>query len=207
MANPLYNSLVNKLRKTQYSQSTGTKLLSFGAIYLGSYTNFKNDRQPLIWIQWSDRQYTHGINLHYLNRSDRAWFTRMVYLLAKGNQKLTPKNMYRLLKMRRYNIVKTAYRKYFTSLLNMRLVSAGVTNLHSMVYTNHRESFIHRLNKQIQPQEISKGATQISYSSGELQDRITQSRNSYNITQRTSSESTRPASGSPVTRKAPWLKN
>lgn len=207
MANPLYNNLINKLRKTQFSQSSGTKLLTFGAIYLGSYTNYKHDPKPLIWIQWSDKQYTHGINLHYLNRADRAWFTRTIYLLAKGGQKITPRNMYRLLKMRRYNIVRTAYRKYFTSLLNMRLVSAGITNLHNLIYTNHREAFIHKLNKQLQPQEISKGAPQVAYSSEELQDRITQSKNSYNITQKTSDTGTTSTGGAPTSQKAPWLRS
>lgn len=209
MANPLYNRLINKLRKTQYSQSTGTKLLTFGALYLGTYSNAKNDRNPLIWIQWSDANYTHGINIHYLNRADRAWFIRTIYLMAKANQKITPKAMYRLLKMRRYNIVRVAYRTYFTSLLNMRLVSAGITDLHNLVYTNHRENFIHQLNQQIKPQSIrTEGAKQLAYSSDELQDRITQASNSFSITKRTSTTSTRPPSqtGGPATRKAPWLK-
>lgn len=208
MANPLYNSLVNKLRKTQYSQTTGpSKPLTFGTITLGTYSNWKTDRNPLIWIQWSDARYTHGINLHYLNRADRAWFTRTIYLLAKGGQTISPRAMYRLLKMRRPSIVKTAYRMYFTSLLNMRLVSAGITNLHSLVYTNHREGFIHKLNQQLQPQEIRKGAQQVAYSSSELQDRISQSNNSFNISQKTSATSTRPSSQAPSQRKAPWLKS
>lgn len=210
MANPLYNNMVNKLRKAQFSQASGTKLLTFGAIYLGQYTNYRNDPNPLIWIQWSDRNYTHGINLHYLNRQDRAWFMRTIYLLSKGGQKMTPLNMYRLLKMRRYSIVRAAYRKYFTSLLNMRLVSPGITNLHSMVYTNHRENFIHQLNRQLQPQEMRKGAQQISYSSEELQDRITQARNSYDISRKTSTQQQRPPSqteGGATAGKAPWLKS
>lgn len=210
MSNPLYNKLVSTLKKEQFSQQTGTKTLSFGAIYLGQYSNWHNDQNPLIWIQWSDKKYTHGINIHYLNRGDRAWFMRTIYLMTKGGQNITPRNMYRLLKMRRYNIVRTAYRKYFTSLLNMRLVSAGITNLHSLVYTNHREKFVHRLNRQIQPKELERGAQQIAYNEDELQDRITQSSNSFNISKRTSGGASKPESqrrGGATEGKAPWLKD
>jgi hypothetical protein len=202
MANSLYNNLVNTLRKKQYSISSSTKVLTFGAIYLGSYVNWRQDKQPLIWIQWSDNKYTHGINLHHLNSADRAWFMRTIYLMSKGRQTITPRNMYHLLKMKRINIVKTAYRKYFTSLLNMRLVSPGITNLHSLVYTNHRENFIHILNKQLEPKEISKGAPRIAYTSEDLQTRVSESMNSYNISKKTVSPST-----SPITQKAPWLKS
>lgn len=202
--NPLFSRIVSKLRGIRYSIAPKTRILTFGAIYLGPYTNFKHDRTPLIWIQWSDEKYTHGINLHYLDTSDRAWFMRTIYLMSRGGQKITPRNMYNLIKMRRKNIIRVAYRKYFTSLLNSRLVSPGITNLHSLVYTDHNEGFIKQLNKQLKPSSIfSSTAPQISFSETELQDRIIQATQAVPITQR----KVAPYINRGGSRKAPWLKD
>lgn len=199
--NPLFSRIISKLRRIRFSRSPRSKLLAFGAIYLGTYTNFKHDRTPLIWVQWSDETYTHGINLHYLNQSDRMWFARTIYLMSKGGQRITPRNMYHFLKMRRKNIVQVAYRKYFTSLLNMRLVSPGITPLHKMVYTDHNEHFIKALNKQLEPSEMAIGAPQIAFSDTELQERIIQATQATPITQRRIAPYIREDR-----KKAPWLK-
>lgn len=200
--NPLFSRIISKLRGIRFSISPKTRLLTFGAIYLGPYTNFKHDRTPLIWVQWSDMKYTHGINLHYLNSSDRAWFMRTIYLMARGGQRITPRNMYNLLKMRRKNIIKVAYRKYFTSLMNMRLVSPGITDMHRLIYTDHNEQFIKDLNKQLNPSSIfNKRVPQIAFSETELQERVIQATQATPITQRRVAPYIRQQGN-----KAPWLK-
>lgn len=200
--NPLFSRIVNKLRRIRFSLSPRSRILTFGAIYLGPYKNYKNDRTPLIWIQWSDEKYTHGINLHYLNSSDRAWFMRTIYLMARGGQKISPRVMYNFLKLRRRNIVKVAYRKYFTNLLDVRLVSPGITNMHKLVYTDHNEQFIKNFNEQIKPTSLfSKSVPSISFSETELQERIVQATNAIPITQRSVAPYIRQESN-----KAPWLR-
>lgn len=199
--NPLFSRILSKLRRIRFSRAPRSKLLTFGAVYLGTYTNFKHDRTPLIWVQWSDETYTHGINIHYLNQGDRMWFMRTIYLMAKGGQRITPRNMYNFLKMRKPSIVKVAYRKYFTSLLNMRLVSPGITPLHKLVYTDHNEQFIKLLNKQLEPSEMRTGATRIAFSDTELQERVVQATQATPLTQRRVAPYIRKD-----TQKAPWLK-
>jgi len=201
--NPLFSRLISTVRKIRFSLSPKTRLLTFGAIYLGTYTNYKNDRTPLIWIQWSGERYTHGINLHYLSFSDKAWFFRTIYLISKGNQNLTPKNMYLFIKMRRPEIIKKAYRKYFTSLLNMRLVSPGITNLHKLVYTDHKEKDILALNKTLEPSEMKLGALKIAYSTEELQERVIQATQAGSITSKRVAPYIKET---PITNKAPWVK-
>ncbi len=182
--NPLFSRIISKLRKIRFSLAPKARLLTFGAIYLGTYTNFKHDRTPLIWIQWSDEKYTHGINLHYLNPSDRAWFMRTIYLISKGRQRLTPKNMYNFILMRKKSIVNTAYRKYHTPLLNMRLVSPGITDLHRLIFTDHNEEFIKTLNKQLEPSSMRSSSIPIAFSETELQERIIQATQATPITKR-----------------------
>lgn len=202
--NPLFSRIVNRLRRIRFAVSPKSRILTFGAIYLGPYSNYKNDRTPLIWVQWSDAKYTHGINLHYLNSADRAWFMRTIYLMARGRQRITPRNMYNFLKMRRMNIVKTAYRVYFTSLLDARLVSPGITNMHKLVYTNHNEEFINTLNAQLEPSSIFSNTRvpSISFSETELQDRIVEATQAIPITQRTVAPYIRQGGN-----RAPWLGN
>lgn len=200
--NPLFSRILSKLRGIRFSLSPKARLLTFGAIYLGPYTNFKHDRTPLIWVQWSDLNYTHGINLHYLDSADRMWFMRTIYLMSRGGQKITPKHMYNFIKMRRKNIIRVAYRKYFTSLLNARLVSPGITNMHKLVYTDHNEEFIKTLNTQIQPSSIfNSRVPQIAFSETELQERIIQATQAIPITQRKVAPYIKKPDG-----KAPWLK-
>ena len=183
MAN-FFSWLVNKIRYARYALSTHMKIYSFGAIYYGNYSNWKHDPTPLIWIQYSDRQYTHAINIHYLNYGDKAWLMNTIYILKRGRQNLDGLTFFRLMKMRRPNMVKTAYRVYHTNLLNMRLVSAGITPLDRMIYTNFADPWVAQLNAMIKPSEmVGEGVVQVAYSQTELRDRITSSLNAVDIRQ------------------------
>jgi len=201
MAN-LFSWLVNKIRYARFALSTRMKILTFGAIYYGNYSNWKHDPTPLIWIQYSDRQYTHGINIHYLNYGDKAWLANTIYILKRSAQRIDGLTFYRLLKMRRPNIVKTAYRVYFTNLLNVKLVSAGITPLDKMIYTNFADPWVAQLNEMIKPSEMRSEVVQVAYSPTELQDRITSAQNATNIQQ--ARVTPRPAG--PVGAPAPWVR-
>lgn len=193
--NRFFSWLVNKLRFRRLAVSSQIHLLTFGAIYYGTYSNWKHDPNPLIWVQYSGPKYTHGINIHYLNAADKQWLANTIYLIKKGAQVIDGLTFYKLLKLRRPSIVKRAYRVYFTNLLNMKLVSAGITNLDSVVYMITKDPWVARLNQLIKPSEMKAPPTQIAFSKTELQERIIEASNSISITKNRVS----------TTKKAPWL--
>jgi len=201
MAGGVIGWVLAKLRNRRYAmQSTNGKSLIFGCIYSMRYTNYKRDPSPLIFVLYSGQRrfvtkqghYTDGINLHYLNYSDKMWFARMLYLLKKGNQRMNPRLFYRFLKLNRPNIVKTAYRRYHTSMIgNPRMVSAGFTHLGKLIYP-FNDPWIVGLNKTLEPQMQNLTGVQIAYSQDELSNRINQTLNSVPIHRQTVS-ATRPA--------------
>jgi hypothetical protein len=202
MAN-FFSWIVNKLRYARFAMSSRMKILSFGAIYYGNYSNWKHDPTPLIWIQYSDRKYTHAINIHYLNYGDKAWLMNTIYMLKRGAQRIDGLTFYRLLKMRRPSIVKTAYRVYFTNLLNVKLVSAGITPLDKMIYTTSNDPWVAQLNEMIKPSELREGVVQVAYSPTELQDRITSAQNATDIRQ---TRVAPPVPRGPVGQPAPYIR-
>ena len=175
--------LLARLRNRRYAmQNTGGRSLIFGTIYSMRYQNFKHDPMPLIFVLYSGPRhfvhvsghYTDGINLHYLTYSDRMWFARMIYLVKKGNQQMNPRLFYRFLKLNRPNIVRTAYRRYHTSMIgNPKMVSAGWTHLSKLVYP-FNDPWIQGLNQTLEPQSINQTNVRIAYSANELTDRINQ---------------------------------
>lgn len=174
--------IVDRLRFRRLGVSPRTRLLTFGAIYNGTYSNWKHDPKPTIWVQYSGEKYTHGINVNYLNTIDKMWLARVIYLMKKGNQSMDGYTFYKLLKVQRYSIVQRAYRVYFTSLLNMKLVSAGITPLDEMIYTTSKDPWIATLNEAIKPSEMRQPPIRIAYDSEELRNRIIQSQNAIDIT-------------------------
>lgn len=203
MIGKFWNSIVSKIRLGRFALSTNVKLLTFGAIYLGSYSNYKHDPQPLIFCMYSGPKYTHGLNIHYFSHMDKAWLGNLIYMIKKGGQVIDGYTLYKLLKMRRMSIVKSCYRVYFTNLLNMKMVSAGITPLDKMIYTDHRDPWVHALNEKIKPSEIKRPPT-VAFYAEELRDRVIQAQQSQNIqTQTVTSRGTRAPYQSP----APWLKS
>ena len=199
MANNFAGWLVNKLKYKRVSGSP-TRMLTFGAIYNGPYSNWKHDAQPLIWIQWSDQNITHGINCHYLNRADKQWFGQLIYLVKRAGQNIDPRTFYHLLKQKRPNIINTAYRMYKTNLLNVKLVSAGITPLDKLIYTTSRDPWIAALNEMIKPSDMKNMPSKIAFSPTELQERIIQASNAVDIRK----QSVGPRS--PFTSPAPYVR-
>ncbi len=180
--------LFAKLRNRRYAiQNRTGKSLIFGTIYkMALYQNWKHDPAPMIFVMYSgpmrfkhtSGHYTDGINLNYLTSADKMWFARSIYLMKKGNQVMNGRLFYRFLKLNRPNIIKLAYRRYHTSMVNRpKLISAGVTNLSKLVYP-YNDPFIQRLNETISPTELRATGVQVAYSPTELRDRIIQAQQS-----------------------------
>ena len=184
-----YGWLINKLRTARYSVGNSgitAKMYTFGTIVEGEYTNYKHDRTPLAWIQYSDPSITHAINLHYLDRGELAWFGRNLYMIRKYQQAIDGRTFYAFLKQQKPNIIKKAYRTYHTNLCKYRLVSAGITNMDDLCYTT-RNPFINELNRTLAPTELGRTPQQVAYSTTELRERIVEAQNSRPIQQRPSS--------------------
>jgi len=180
--NRLYNWIVNKLRFVRYAFSKNVTLYSFGSIYFGQYSNWKNDRTPLIFCMYSGPKYTHGINVHHLNTGDKMWLGRTIYLIIKGKQKIDGYTFYNLIKQQRRTILKTAYRIYFTGMCKYKLVGHGFnTHLYKMIYP-HFDMWLKTLNKNTSPEEIDFPDIEIAYSPEELRNRIVEAQNTIDIT-------------------------
>lgn len=196
-----FSWIVNKIRYNRFAMSTRTRLLTFGAIYYGSYSNFKNDPNPLIFCMYSGPQYTHGINIHYLSIGDKIWLGNLIYMVKRGGQVIDGYTLYKLLKMRRMSIVDAAYRVYFTNLLNMRMVSAGITPLDRLIYTNHPDPWITALNEKIRPSEMPS-TPKVAFYAEELQDRINMAVSSIDASRQPVQVSGR----APYAKPAPWVR-
>jgi len=191
-----WNWIMNKIRFSRFALSSRVKMLTFGAIYQGSYSNWKHDPNPQIFVMYSGPKYTHGINLHYMSGSDKMWFGNLLYMIKRGGQIIDGYTLYKLFKSQRINVVKTCYRVYFTNLLNMKLVSAGLTPLNKIAYTFSKDPFIIALNARIAPSEMTT-IPQVAYSSTELQERIISAQNAQPIAKQRVS---------PLRAPAPWIK-
>ena len=193
--------LIAKLRNRRYAMtSTQGKALIFGTIYAMRYTNFKRDPNPLIFVLYSGPRtfvrksghYTDGINLHYLSMPDKMWMARMIYLIKKGNQIMKPHLFYRFLKLNRPSIVRTAYRRYHTSMIIApKMVSAGWTHLGKLVYP-FNDPWIQGLNQQLEPKELKYTKVKVAYSPTELTDRVNQTLASRPISSLRATTSTTP---------------
>ena len=185
MAVGLATWLLSRLRKKRTRFKSNIKLLAFGAVYQGSYSNYKTDRNPLLWTQFSSPVHTHAININHLASFDKTYFINLIYLLKKGNQVIDPLTMYKLLKFRRPSIINTGYRIYHTRYLKVRLVSAGLTRLTSLVYRSEN-SFVNALNRRISVQALNESVPSIAYNIDELKGRILEARNIDNVVDQTS---------------------
>ena len=197
--------IINRLRHRRFALSSPKAMHQF-AFYYGHYSNWKHTPRPLIFVMYSGDVYTHGIAIQYMNRSDRAWFARVLYLLKRGNQVMDGLSMYRFLKSRRYNIVRECYRVYFTSLFNARMVGAGLTDRQNEVYEGIvKDSWLLQLNESLQPSAMPEreSGPRIAFSDTELRDRVVQAQNTQPLTERSARKR---APWAQQTGRAPWMK-
>lgn len=191
-----WNWVMNKIRFSRFALSSRVKMLTFGAIYSTSYSNWKHDPQPQIFVMYSGPKHTHSINIHYMSYSDKMWFGNLIYMIRRGGQIIDGYTLYKLFKSQRMNIIRTCYRVYFTNLLNAKLISAGLTPLNKIIYTSSKDPFILALNERIAPTEMAT-VPQVSYSSTELQERVIAAQNAVPLTKQRVS---------PLRAPAPWIK-
>jgi len=202
----LFSFLVNRLQRKRYAiQSMQKTNYLFGSIYsFRVYSNWKHDPSPLVWCQYGGQKtgYFHGINLHYLDYSEKQWLARAIYLIVRGNQVMDGYTFYKFLKMNKMSIVKKAYRTYFTNkIIAPRLVAHGInTVVYKMTYP-FNDPYIKNLNKITMPSDIPKTPS-ISYSSTELSERVIEASNAINITKQTVS----PTGTAAYTQKPGWMK-
>ena len=102
-----------------------------GKIYATTYSNWKHDSLPLIWVLYSDSYKTHGINLHYF---PQPLLHQFILFIKKFSQRfdanLEPnlgRILYRIIKKYYPHWAKQSYRTYFTNMLNGHLVNEGIT--------------------------------------------------------------------------------
>jgi len=196
-----YNYLISKLQNIRYSVFP-PKLLAFSAIYKMQYLNYKNDPNPLVWVQYSGPKYTHALNLNYMDSMDKAWFLRILSVLKRGNQAMDGLIFYRFLKLNRINIIKKCYRVYFTNQIKSPvLVSAGLTEMWDIVKP-FGDSYISILNKTLQ-EKSSLFTQKVSpaFSQEELYSRVNEVFNSVPL------EKQRSVSGVSQQGLAPWFQN
>jgi len=196
--------IINRLRQRRFAVSSAKVLHQF-AFYYGHYAGWKHTPRPFIFVMYSDNVYTHAFAIQYMNRADKEWFARVLYLLKRGGQVMDGVTMYRFIKSRRPSIIKDCYRLYFTSLLNSKMVGAGLTNRFNDVYEGvYRDGWLQQLNENLLPSAMPPGldGPQISYSSTELRDRVVSAQNTVPVTRRRVSR----APWARSTGRAPWLK-
>lgn len=181
-----FNYILSKLRNIQYSITGGNRrALLFGCVYKMSYRNWKHDPNPLIWVQYSDQKYTHGININYLSPDEKMWLMRTIYNVKKGAQRIDGRVFYQLMKFQKPSIAKKAYRLYHTNMImNFKLVSAGITNNDPLV-SPFGDPWVLQLNKFISPQRLDESKNiKVAYSQDELQNRIAEAVNAIPITKK-----------------------
>lgn len=196
--------IVNRLRHRRFVTASPKRLYQF-AFYYGTYSNWKHSPRPFIFIMYSGDTYTHAIAVQYMNSSDKAWFGRVLVLLRKGNQIMDGMTMYRFIKSRRPSIIRDCYRVYFTSLLNMKLVGAGMTNRWEEVMEGiYKDGWLLQLNENLMPSDMPQGerGPRIAFSQTELRDRVIAAQNTTPLTERRVSK----APWASKTGRAPWLK-
>jgi len=86
--------------------------LEFGDLVLQRYGNWHRDPNPLIFVLYSDALYTHGLNSHYISKTEAEQLRKLMCYIPPGQQHLA----YDFLKAR-FNSVLRSYRVYKTPLI------------------------------------------------------------------------------------------
>ena len=81
--------VLNRIRQfgNRFSGTFGGsyKVMYAGTIVKMTYSNYKHDPNPLIFVLYSGIKYTDGLNLNYLNFQEKQYLGRLIYALKRGN--------------------------------------------------------------------------------------------------------------------------
>lgn len=178
MPGTIVSWILNRIRMfgNRFSGTFGNsyRVMYAGTIVKMTYSNYKHDPNPLIFVLYSGVKYTHALNLNYLNQQEKQYIGRLIYALRRGNQIIDGHSLYMILKRDvYYSIVRKCYRTYFSNLImNPKMVSAGFTPLNRLVYP-YNDPFVVALNRYLNNENLNyTQPTQISYYPQELRDRI-----------------------------------
>lgn len=145
----LITAAINRIK--QFGAATGIVKNAYRVMYYGtfneiSYSNFKHDPRPLIFVMYSGTAYTHGLNIHYMSYEDKMWLGNLIISFKKRNQMINGRMLYRVIKTQRPSIVRSCYRKYFTkNIISPRMVCAGFTPMERYVLKTN-DGYIKQLN-------------------------------------------------------------
>lgn len=188
--NSFFKNIIDWLRGIKNSVATGfarTRNYPIGSIVSGSYKNWHTDPTPTILYLGTYQNvnnkkfYIHGIQLHYLNSFDRQWLLKLIYMMKRGGQQVTPRSFYYYIKATKPSIIKSCYRIYHAELANYYTISPGFSNISvKSCYTvrDGRDSDIIQLNKMIDASYNTNlgnysNPAQIAVNQQELQEHIT----------------------------------
>lgn len=174
MANALFRKLSSVIRKS-FGPNQAVVPFGVGRIYQTRYRNWKHDPRPLLFILGSDAFYTVGINVHYLGPYQSSLINFINNLRkSQSTQLLTGYTLYQLMKRMYPGIPRQGYRKYFTSMLNGKLVSEGISQLPENTIGNMlAEPWVRRLNNTIRPKTFSYNTRPHDEQESEYIDRYT----------------------------------
>lgn len=174
----IINNLFHKLRNVLIKRNgprSNIVPFALGRVYQTYYRNWHNDPRPLIFILGSDMFYTVAINIHYLGMYKHA-LMHFIMLMRDSKMVLTGWSLYQTLKMRQPAIPKTAFRKYFTSMLRGKLVNEGVSTLpepNKALFIT--EPWVRQLNNLIRPKKFSfNKVTFMPHETEQIRSQITQ---------------------------------
>lgn len=183
-----FSDIISWLRGIKNSVATGfiqRRNWPIGAIISGGYSNYKHDPNPTVlymgtYIAKNGKQYVHGFNLHYMNPYDLQWLLKLIYMMKRGGQVISPRQFYYYIKLNRPDIPKKCYRIYHLGMANYYTICPGFSNLSvKQCYSvkDGRDIQIKQLNQMIESAYNPQGnnytnPSKIAVNQDELQEHI-----------------------------------
>lgn len=132
-------------------------MFQVGKIYYMNYTRAHHDRNPFLFVLYSDIRYTHGINIHYIGSIQQIQFSNMISKLQKAGLMYSGKLLYATIKTYIPQILGqglgyhgprggvtnpqyTSYRTYFTTFLSGVEVHPGVNKFPNALYDAYQKA-------------------------------------------------------------------
>lgn len=176
MANIL-SRMIKFIRKAKWRMLSGGKRiipLNYGMIYDCNYMNYHKDPHPLIFCLYSGQHLTHSININYLNFYDKNFLLTLIVKIKKSKQIINGRSLYYLIKKTRKSIIDSAYRTYYSSQLQAKLVSLAMSHAVINFYSSN-DPFVKKLNSLIMPSGLQSADT-VKYEEDDLIKRATEIR-------------------------------
>jgi len=137
--------ITKKAQKQKVFIPTAQGILIPFCFYYATYPRYmkwgwKHDPNPLDFIIYSDKKYTHGINLHYLDSVKLNRLFQAIDIYYKNREKISWYIFYHsIFKIYYGDIIKTAYRCYMSFLIKGYVVANGIypTDRFTKIYNSN----------------------------------------------------------------------